>query len=166
MPVQCFTDKHSQSDRLQHAAACSLVFTARRPFPLPTGLRNVQAKSRVTLRGNMKAARCVNHRGLPGGGGLWVCMRRPQHLYGPRGMSVRARALRCQQLFSLNCGFLPRSCCAFAHSTVLSVLGSLLSQLGKARHSSAAGQVQGGGPFWASLVPPHRALSSRRVMES
>ena len=54
-----------------------------------------QVKSRVTPRGNMKAARSVNHRGLPGGGGLWVCMRRPQQLYGPRGMSVRARALRC-----------------------------------------------------------------------
>jgi hypothetical protein len=36
--------------------------------------------------------------------------------------------------FSLNCGFLPRSCCAVAHSTVLSVLGSLLSRLGEARH--------------------------------
>jgi hypothetical protein len=54
-----------------------------------------QVKSGVTPRGNKKAARSVNHRGLPGGGGLWVCMRRPQQLYGPRGMSVRARALRC-----------------------------------------------------------------------
>jgi hypothetical protein len=71
----------------------------------------------------MKAARSVNHRGLPGGGGLWSCMRRPQQLYGPRGMSVRARALRCKQLFSLNCGFLPRSCCAIAHWTARSVLG-------------------------------------------
>ena len=32
-------------------------------------------------RRNMKAARSVNHMGLPGGGGLWVCMRRPQQLY-------------------------------------------------------------------------------------
>ena len=47
-----------------------------------------QVKSRVTLRGNIKAARSVNHRGLPGGGRLWLCMRRPQQLYGPRGMSV------------------------------------------------------------------------------
>ena len=47
----------------------------------------------------MKAARSVNHRGLPGGGGLWVCMRQPQQLYGPRGMGVRARVLRCEQLF-------------------------------------------------------------------
>ena len=38
-----------------------------------------QVKSRVTPRGNMKAARSVNHRGLPGGGGLWLCMRRPQN---------------------------------------------------------------------------------------
>ena len=53
-----------------------------------------QVKSRATPRGGMKAARSVNHRGLPGGGGLWVCMRRPQQLYGSRGMSVRARALR------------------------------------------------------------------------
>ena len=30
-----------------------------------------KVKSRVTPRGNMKAARSVNHRGLPGGGGLW-----------------------------------------------------------------------------------------------
>jgi hypothetical protein len=54
-----------------------------------------QVKSRVTPRENVKAARSVNHRSLPGGGGLWVCMRRPQQLYGPLGMSVRARALRC-----------------------------------------------------------------------
>jgi hypothetical protein len=33
-------------------------------------------------------------------------------------------------ILSLNCGFLPRSCCVFAHSTFLSVLGSLLSRLG------------------------------------
>ena len=61
-------------------------------------LNSYQVKSRVTPRGNMKAARSVNHRGLPGGGGLWVCMRRPQQLYGPRGMGVRVRALRCQRL--------------------------------------------------------------------
>jgi hypothetical protein len=35
----------------------------------PRGFRN-QVKSRVTPRGNMKAARSLNHRGLPGGGGL------------------------------------------------------------------------------------------------
>jgi hypothetical protein len=55
----------------------------------------IQVKSRVTPRGNVKAARSVNHRGLPGGGGLWVCMRRPRQLYGPREMGVHARAQRC-----------------------------------------------------------------------
>ena len=58
-----------------------------------------QVKSRVTPLGNIKAAHSVNNRGLPGGGGSWVCIWRPQQLYGPRGMSVRARALRCKQLF-------------------------------------------------------------------
>ena len=77
-------------------------------------LRTDQVKSRVTPRGNMKAARSVNHRGLPGGGGLRVCMRRPQQLCRPRGMIVRARELRAalllsSDLFSLNCGILPRS---------------------------------------------------------
>ena len=33
-----------------------------------------QAKSRVTPRGNMKAARSANHRDLSVGGGLWACM--------------------------------------------------------------------------------------------
>jgi hypothetical protein len=40
-------------------------------------LASSQVKSRVTPRGNMKAARSVNHRGLLGGGRLRVCMRRP-----------------------------------------------------------------------------------------
>jgi hypothetical protein len=73
---------------------------------------------------------------------------------------------RCavSNFFSLNCGFLPRSCCAFAHSKVLSVLGSLLSRLGEARHSSAAGQVQGGdippGLLWSrrTVRSPHEAV--------
>ena len=39
-----------------------------------------QVKSGATPRGNMKAARSVNHRGLPGGGGLWACIRRTQKL--------------------------------------------------------------------------------------
>ena len=30
----------------------------------------------------MAAARSVNHRGLSGGGGLWICMRRLQQLLG------------------------------------------------------------------------------------
>ena len=54
-----------------------------------------QVKSRVNPRGSMKAARSVKHRGLPGRGGLCVCIRRSQQLYGPRGMGVCARALRC-----------------------------------------------------------------------
>jgi hypothetical protein len=47
---------------------------------------STEAKSIATPRGNMKAARSVNHRGLPGGSGLGVCMRRPQQLYGPGGI--------------------------------------------------------------------------------
>ena len=54
-----------------------------------------EVKSQALLPlGNVKAARSVNHRGLPGGGGLWVCMRRPQQLYGPLGTSARALSLR------------------------------------------------------------------------
>ena len=34
-------------------------------------MKSSQVKSIVTPRGNMKAARSVNHRDLPGGGGLW-----------------------------------------------------------------------------------------------
>jgi hypothetical protein len=40
-----------------------------------------QVKSYST-GGHLKAARKVNHRGLPGGGGLWVCKRWLQQLYG------------------------------------------------------------------------------------
>ena len=77
------------------------------------------SQSRIIPRGNMKVAHSANHRGLPRRGGLWLCIRRPRQLYGPRGMGVRARALRCSRLFSLNCGFLPRSCvcvCALGFS--------------------------------------------------
>ena len=51
---------------------------------------------RCNSRGNMNAARSVNRRGLPGGGGLWVCMRRPEQLYGPRGIhdTDRTRSAR------------------------------------------------------------------------
>ena len=61
------------------------------------GFSNMKVKSSQELLpgGKMKAARSVNHRGLPDGVGLWVCIRRPQQLHGPRGMGVRARALRC-----------------------------------------------------------------------
>ena len=60
--------------------AAATHFSEVKPFvyikaPGPSG----QTKSRVTPRGDMKAARSVNHRGdrgLPGGGGLWLCMRR------------------------------------------------------------------------------------------
>jgi hypothetical protein len=41
--------------------------------------KSSQVKSRVTPRGNTKAARSVNHRGLPGGGGLWVSIPRAWH---------------------------------------------------------------------------------------
>ena len=74
----------------------------------------------------MKAARSVNHRGLPGGGGLRVCMRRLQKLYGPRGKSVRARALRSLWLLLSE----SRVLALLAQSSVLSVLRSPLSRLG------------------------------------
>jgi hypothetical protein len=57
--------------------------------------RRMVSSQELLPRGNMKAACSVNDRDLPGGGGLWLCMRRPQQIYKPRGMGVRARALRC-----------------------------------------------------------------------
>jgi hypothetical protein len=71
----------------------------RSPKQAPLQLRPYtytrQVKSRATSRVNMKAARSLNHRGLHGEGGLWLCMRRPQQLYRPRWVGARARALRC-----------------------------------------------------------------------
>jgi hypothetical protein len=53
--------------------ASTAVIRTRHICELVCGLQS-EVKSRVTLRGNTKAARSVNHRGLPGGSGLWVCI--------------------------------------------------------------------------------------------
>jgi hypothetical protein len=60
-----------------------------------------------------------------GGGGLWVCMRRPHQLYGPRGMSARAAGANLLVTFLSELG---GSClalvCARVRSSVRSVLES------------------------------------------
>ena len=56
----------------------------------------------------------------------------PAALWAAWDKCTCAGAALLATLSSLNCGFLPRSCCAFAHSTVLSVLGGLLSRLWEA----------------------------------
>ena len=81
-----------------------------------SGIRVGQVKSYSP--GKHEAARMlqrsVNHRGLPCGDGLWVCMRRPE-LMGRVGWVYIRRRCAVGDLLSLNCGFLPRSCgCACA----------------------------------------------------
>jgi hypothetical protein len=80
-------------------------------------------------------------------GGLWVCMRRPQQLYGPRGMSVRARALRCLLSLSFSLVSHPRR----------SRLGIVWPCASPAAASSAvpppASWLPPSAPHWQRLAP-------------
>ena len=133
----------------------------------------------------MKAARSLNHRGLPEleleliqpqmaqkpimracpvGTGCGYARGGPRSFMGRMGLVYVRGRCTVSNIFSLNCEFVPRSCaCAQAHTPVLYVLRSLLSRLGNARHSSAAGQVQGGTPpklLWSrrTVRSPHGAV--------
>jgi hypothetical protein len=92
-------------------------------------------------------------------GGLSACMRRPQQLLGPHGMSVRARTLRSQRLLFLNNGHLPRvRACALVspfrfQKPLFSTWGSSALQ--------HRGPSPGGSPSWASPAAPCALLMVR-----
>ena len=109
-------------------------------------LHQSQVKSRVTPPGEHEGSAQRKPQGPARWKrvvGLWVCIQRPQQLYGPCEMSIRARARRCERLFSLTYRLLPRSCVCARElvSPFRSQKPAFLTW--EARHSSAAGQVQG-----------------------
>ena len=116
-------------------------------------------------------------RGLNGqlsGKTRWGRYIRPQQLYGPRGISARARALRCCLLsdFFLNCVFFPRSgvcaktCALVSPSRFQKPVFSTWGHAWRGPALQRRGPSPGDYPAWASLDSPGRPCGLRCALPS